>query len=137
MSVGQQFIKDKGYSNKTQVRLRVAPTRKQTHVWQKSRILFSTLLLESDWLELFFSFSYRSKYFPQEVRRLCSSSSSATGGTKTRPRAPVRPTPLDASQKWIRCLSMPPACTPTRPWQPSTAWWMMERERSRYECGNK
>uniref|UniRef100_A0AAQ4PMM2 Scinderin like b n=1 Tax=Gasterosteus aculeatus aculeatus TaxID=481459 RepID=A0AAQ4PMM2_GASAC len=46
MSVGQQFIKDKGYSNKTQVRLRVAPTRKQTH------------------------------YFPQEVRRLCSSSSS-------------------------------------------------------------
>uniref|UniRef100_A0AAQ4P6D8 Scinderin like b n=1 Tax=Gasterosteus aculeatus aculeatus TaxID=481459 RepID=A0AAQ4P6D8_GASAC len=77
MSVGQQFIKDKGYSNKTQV---------------------------SDWLELFFSFSYRSKYFP----------SSATGGTKTRPRAPVRPTPLDASQ--------------------NTAWWMMERERSRYEC---
>lgn len=151
MSAGQQFIKDKGYSHRTQVKpswtLLLLTEHKYLAEKQHCALIISmnsgnflllqnSATIEANKLNIGYNlslsyFSCRSKCFLQELRQPCSSSSSVTGKTRMRPLAPVRPTLLAALPKWNKCPSMPPHCTLTRLWQLSTAWWMMARAKSR------
>lgn len=100
MSAGQQFIKDKGYSKKTQVELTESTSLAEKALFRMYRIRLITVIKKHEvkhWLNLTLSyFLQRSKSFLQELRQLCSNSSSVTGGTKTRLQVPVKPTPWTA-----------------------------------------